>query len=234
MAVVGAVGLTGCGKPEPEAADPAVAVAPVVEQPMTPAAGTSHTPVPEPVELRAAAVAPTVASVPAPETAVLATPVKVPDLQTASVKRLGELATRALTNLGVATAATSPALSEQVNAVKTSMAANDAKAALASLGGVNQAVKGNAGAEGMAASVTQLVSAWALKQGFDVAKISGVLGALQKQDYAALATQASGVMAQGGVTGEQQDLLKGVLNAYGIDATKAAGAVGTVKGLFAK
>lgn len=159
--------------------------------------------------------------------------VKIPDFQTASGSQLSTLATQVLTSLGQM-AAKSPALVEKINAVKTALAGNQANAALSSLAGLSAAAKSVPGAEGLAGSATQLVSAWALKQGFDTAKISGVLGALQKQDFAALAAQGASVLGKGGLTSDQQGLVKGVLNAYGIDATKAAGAAGALKGLFGK
>ena len=159
--------------------------------------------------------------------------VKIPDFQTASVAQLSTLATQVLTSLGQ-TAAKSPAIADKVTALKAALAGNQASTALSSLAGLSAAAKSVPGAEGLAASATQLVSAWALKQGFDTAKISGVLGALQKQDFAALASQGASVLSKGGLTGDQQGLVKGVMNAYGIDTTKAAGAAGALKGLFGK
>jgi hypothetical protein len=159
--------------------------------------------------------------------------VTIPDFQTASVSQLSTIATQVLTSLGQ-TAAKSPAIADKVSALKTALAGNQASAALSSLAGLSAAAKGVPGAEGLAGSATQLVSAWALKQGFDLAKISGVLGALQKPDFAALASQGASVLSKGGLTGDQQGLVKGVMNAYGIDTTKAAGAASALKGLFGK
>ena len=168
------------------------------------------------------------------EPAVPAATVTVPDLQTTSVSQLSAVASQALTALEEMTSKSSPALTEKINAVKAALAGNQASAALSSLAGLNKAAKGTPGAEGMASKATQVVSAWALKQGFDLAKISGVLGALQKPDYAALATQATSVLSKGDLTHDQKGLLNGVLNAYGIDASKAAGAANAIKGLFGK
>lgn len=159
--------------------------------------------------------------------------VTIPDFQTASVAQLSTIATQVLTSLGQ-TVAKSPAIAEKVSALKTALVGNQASAALSSLAGLSAAAKSIPGAEGLANSATQLVSAWALKQGFDTAKISGVLGALQKQDFAALASQGASVLGKGGLTGDQQGLVKGVMNAYGIDTTKAAGAASALKGLFGK
>ncbi len=164
----------------------------------------------------------------------VAAPVTVPDLQTTSVSQLSAVASQALTALGEMTSKSSPALTEKINAVKAALAGNQASAALSSLAGLTKAAKGTPGAEGMAGKATQVVSAWALKQGFDLAKISGVLGALQKPDYAALASQGASVLSKGDLTHDQKGLLNGVLNAYGIDPTKAAGAANAIKGLFGK
>lgn len=212
-----AAGLAGCGKSEPAATPaPDAAAAAVVAPDNRPVASSEAVKAVQPM-LTAAAAA-----------------LKIPDFQTASVADLSSVALQALTSLGQTTGNASPTVKEKIDAVKTALAGNQAGEALSSLAGLTAAVKGIPGAEGLAGSVTQLVSAWSLKQGFDVAKISGVLGALQKQDYAALASQGASVLSKGGITGDQKALLNGVLNAYGIDATKAAGAAGALKGMFGK
>jgi hypothetical protein len=169
-----------------------------------------------------------VAAVPVSETAPT---LKLPDFKTASVADLAGIASQALSGLGqVATSA--PGLLEKVTAVKTALSAGQASQALTALAGLGAAAKNIPGAAALADTATQLVSAWALKQGFDAAKISGVLGALQKKDLSALTSKATSLLAKDGVTDDQQGLLKGVLNAYGIDASKAAGAAGALKGFF--
>jgi hypothetical protein len=75
------------------------------------------------------------------------------------------------------------------------------------------------------------VRGWALKQGFDPAKIGPSLSTLQQRDYAALASQAATLAGTGGLTEQQQRLLNGVLMNYGIDA-KFEEVLGKVKGLF--
>ncbi|MCC5021822.1 MAG: hypothetical protein J6386_03025 [Candidatus Synoicihabitans palmerolidicus] len=77
----------------------------------------------------------------------------------------------------------------------------------------------------------QMVSAWALKQGFDTAQIGPILGALQQGDYAGLASQAAMLAGAGGLTEQQKALVNGVLSAYGIDA-KADEVLNKVKGLL--
>ncbi len=167
------------------------------------------------------------------EPAAPAATVTLPDFQTASVAQLSSVASQALTALEQMSAK-SPARVEKIKAVKTALAGNQASTALSSLAGLGAAAKGTPGAEGLAGKATQVVSAWALKQGFDLPKISGVLGALQKPDYAALTSQATNLLSKGGLTGDQKGLLSGVLNAYGIDTSKAAGAASAIKGLFGK
>lgn len=222
-----AAALTGCGKSEPAANQPA-ASAPAAATPSLVPPDVAITPAP--LNKTEATPVPIAKTPAAPVT----TKVTIPDFQTVSVEKLSSVASQVLTNLGATAGATSPELAEKVNAVQAALVANQAVTALSSLTGLNEAVKGIPGGEALAGTATQLVSAWALKQGFDAAKISGVLGALQKKDYAALASQATGLLAKGGLTGEQKGILNGVLGAYGIDATKAAGAVDAVKGLFNK
>lgn len=160
-----------------------------------------------------------------------ATALQIPDFKTASVADLSALASQALSGLGSAANST-PALLEKVNAVKAALSAGQASQALTALSGLGAAAKKIPGASALADTATQVVSAWALKQGFDAAKISGVLGALQKKDLSALTSQATGLLSKGGLTGDQQGLLKGVLGAHGIDASKAAGAAGALKGFL--
>lgn len=174
--------------------------------------------------------APALAAVKKASDAVVAS-LQIPDFQTATVAELSEVASQALGSLGQA-AGSVPAITEKVNAIKTALASGQASQALSSLAGLSAAAKKIPGAANIAETATQVVSAWALKQGFDVEKISGVLGALQKKDYAALASQATSVLSKGGLTGDQKGLLNGVLNAYGIDTAKAAGAVSSLKGLL--
>jgi hypothetical protein len=212
LGVLCVAGLTGCGKSEPVAAAPAATEAP------------------KPAETSLAA--PALAAVKKASDAVVAS-LQIPDFQTATVEDLSEVASQALSKLGQVTSS-SPVVAEKVTAIKTALSAGKASEALSSLAGLSEAVKSIPGAANIAETATQVVSAWALKQGFDVAKISGVLGALQKKDYAALASQATSVLGKGGLTGDQKGLLNGVLNAYGIDATKAAGAVNSLKGLMGK
>jgi len=216
LGVVYAAGLAGCGKSEPAASAPAATPAPVASAATPPAS----------------VMAPALAAVKKASDAVVAS-LQIPDFQTATVADLSAVASQALSSLSqVASAA--PAVAEQVNAVKAALASGKASEALSSLAGLSAAAKNIPGAANIADTATQVVSAWALKQGFDVAKISGVLGALQKKDYAALAAQATSVLGKGGLTGDQKGLLNGVLGAYGIDASKAAGAVDSLKGLMGK
>ncbi|MBC8040165.1 MAG: hypothetical protein H7Y06_06460 [Opitutaceae bacterium] len=215
LGVVCVAGLAGCGKSEPAASAPAAPVAEALAAPKTP---------------ESSVMAPALAAVKRASEAVV-TSLQVPDFQTATVEDLSDVATQALSGLGQV-ASSAPTVVEKVNAIKTALASGQASQALSSLAGLSAAAKSIPGAANIAETATQVVSAWALKQGFDVAKISGVLGALQKKDYAALASQATSVLSKGGLTGDQKGLLNGVLGAYGIDATKAAGAVSSLKGLM--
>lgn len=206
-----AAGLAGCGQSEPAASKPS-SEAPAAKVEV----GVSM----EQVATKAEALAKSVG-----------VELKIPDFKTASVADISAVASQALSGLG-SVVESSPAALKQVQAVQSSLAAGDAKATLSSLSGLGDLVKNIPAASTLLEQSKQLVSAWALKQGFDPAKISGVLGALQTGDVGALAKQATALLGKGGLSGEQSDLLKGVLNTFGIDSSSAAGAVGAVKGLF--
>ena len=222
-----AAGMVGCGKSEPAPSAPVVPKAAQVDAAVV-APLPSDTPPPAPAPAPALTVASPKVT---PSAQGMLGALQIPNFQTASVADLSNVASQALSGLSKTTAS-SPAIADKVASVQLALAAGKAMDAVSSLTGLNAAAKGVPGAAGLADSATQLVSAWALKQGFDTAKISGVLGALQKKDYAGLASQGASVLSKGGLTGDQQGLLKGVLGAYGIDATKASGAVNAVKGLL--
>ena len=197
---------TACGK-APSDATPATA---------TPAGEVAATPPPDPT--------------PAPA----ATPAKieVPDLAAASTAKLAQTSAAALTQLtSLAGAADQPAMAADISALQTALAADDAPGALANLQQLAAYAKQVPGAEMLIESSKQMVSAWALKQGFDPAQITPVLRALQSRDYAALASQAAQLAGTGGLSAEQKTLLNGVLQTYGVDA-KVDQAINKLKGLF--
>ena len=78
-----------------------------------------------------------------------------------------------------------------------------------------------------------MVSAWALKQGFDAAIIAPVLGALQTGDLGQLAAQGVKLAGVAELSDQQVQILNGVLSNYGIDA-KAGEVLNSVKGLFGR
>ncbi len=220
--VILAAGFVGCSKSEPVATgEPAPAAKVEVGAMPTKAEVKMSEPVAKAVE-----VAQTVAKAAGYE-------LKIPDFKTASVADLSGVAIQSLSGLQDVAKA-SPAAVEQIGSVKSSLSAGDAMGALKSLSGLGDAVKSIPGATALLDTSKQLVSAWALKQGFDVSKISGVLGALQSGDVGQIAAQALPLLQKGQVSGEQSDLLQGVLNTFGIDSGSAAGAVNAVKGLFGK
>lgn len=220
------LGLVGCSKSEPVATTPP-ASAPVPAPAAAPAVSA------ETIAAAKESASATAASAMAAARESLAN-IKLPDFKTASTQQLSALATQALTQWSQAVEKPSPAMTTEVESVKTALAQEKPATALASLTKLDDYAKSIPGGEALLQSSKQLVSAWALKQGFDVTKISGVLGALQKGDYAALASQAATLLAKGGVSTEQKGILDGVLGTFGIDATQASGAVNAVKGLFGK
>lgn len=207
--------LTGCGKADaPKAASTAVASAPAAAKPMH--SETEAKPVPVPAS----------ATTPA-----MAAPVSLPDLKSASSAQLVATSGQALTNLAALAGPAQPEVTQQVRAVQSSLTANDAVGALAQLKQLAASAQAIPGAPIVIETTKQLVSAWALKQGFDPAKIAPVLGALQTGDYAGLASQAAVLLGHGGLTAEQKTLINSVLSTYGIDA-KADALMGKVKGLL--
>lgn len=139
---------------------------------------------------------------------------KLPDLSATSGADLASMSTKSLTNLAEA----HPEVAKEADAVKESISANKATDALSRLSPLAESAKSIPGAPVVIEGVKKMVSAWALKQGFDTAMIAPVLGALQSGDYAALATQGATLLGSGGVTDQQKGLLNGVMGAFGIEA----------------
>jgi hypothetical protein len=230
-----AAGLTACSKTEqtpaaapvqaPSAAAPAAA--PKVEPVPAPVAAA-------PVEVQKAAVEVVKPAAEAAASAFNFANFKLPDFQAASVGQLAGTASQLLTGLGELTGKSSPASLMQVDAVKSALSAGKALEALSKLQQLGETVKAIPGAEGLLMAGKQVVSAWALKQGFDPAKISGVLGSLQKSDWVGLASQAATLLGKGGVSGEQKSLLDGVLGNFGVSGGAASAATGALKGLLGK
>lgn len=212
--IIAVVSLAGCGKSEPAA-------------PVSPAESAPAAKVEVGVSMdQTLKVAESVAKAVGVE-------LKIPNFKTASVAELSTVAIQSLSGLQDA-AKSSPAVVQEIGVAKSALSAGDALGALKSLSSLNDAVKRIPGASGLLDTSKQLVSAWALKQGFDTSKISGVLGALQSGDLGQIAAQSLPLLSKGGISSEQSGLLKGVLNTFGIDSGAAAGAAGAVKGLFGK
>lgn len=250
LALASLLALAACSKSEPSTPSAPASTAPAAApaQTATTPSPTTAAPATTPASTQTAPAATTpaatvstaketlAATAAATKAAAIAslTNLKLPDLQTASTAQLSTLASQTLTQWTQTLEAPAPAVATEVEATKTALANSQPTAALSSLAKLGDYAKSIPGAEALLESSKQLVSAWALKQGFDSAKISGALGALQKGDYAALATQAAALFAGSGVSTEQQGILDGVLGAFGLDATQASGAINAVKGLFGK
>ncbi len=243
--VVVAAGLTACSKPEQAAAPVAVPVAaPAAAEPAPalevaeamPAPAPAITPAPVVVEIKQPVVEiAKPAGVPAPKAEPFSLAnFKLPDFQSASTLQLASTATQVLTGLGELAGPSSPSAMTQIEAVKTSLSAGKALEAISALSKLGDTVKAIPGAEGLLTVGKQVVSAWALKQGFDPAKISGSLGALQKGDWVGLAAQVATLVGKGGVTGEQKGLLDGVLGLFGQNSGAASAATSALKGLLGK
>jgi hypothetical protein len=218
LALLCLLGLSACSKPEsaapaaePAVSEPAAAPAPALPETVVTAATNTL-----------AAARESLANL------------KLPDFKTTTGAALATLASQTLTQWAQTVEAPPSALTTEVEAVKTALAAEKPVAALASLTKLGDYAKSLPGGEALLMSSKQLVGAWALKQGFDPARISGALGALQSGDYASLAAQAAMLFSQGGVTAEQKSLIDGVLGTFGLDPTQAGAAINAVKGLFGK
>jgi hypothetical protein len=237
--VVVIAGLTACSKPEqtpvsvPAPTPPPVATSKTEPAP-TPVVVATPTPAPTEAPKVAAEAVKATEAPPAAASVFNLAKFKMPDFQSASVEQLASTATQVLTGLGEFGGKTSPTILSQVEAVKTSLSAGKALDALSKLKQLGETVKAIPGAEALLTVSKQVVSAWALKQGFDPAKISGALGSLQKGDWVGLAGQAASLLGKGGVSGEQKSLLDGVLGNFGLSAGTASSAAGALKGLLGK
>ncbi|WP_221032657.1 hypothetical protein [Actomonas aquatica] len=196
------VALAGCGKTDTTATEPT-------------AASTAAVPVAEETE---AAVA-------------QATEVKVPDLAEAAPAQLARVSDAALAQIAALAEEQRPELAVNVAALQAALADDDAVGALGKLKQLSDYAQQVPGADVLIESTKQMVSAWALKQGFDTAQITPVLQALQTRDYASLASQAAVLAGRGGLSAEQKALVNGVLEAYGVDA-KVDQAIDKLKNMF--
>jgi hypothetical protein len=234
--VVVVAGFSACSEPEktpvvtpvPAAATPAPAAEPKTEP--TPAAAVP----PAPAEVQKAVAEGVKPAAEPVASAFNFANFKMPDFQSASTGQLASTASQLLTGLGELTGKSSPSSLTQVDAVKSALSAGKALEALAKLQQLGETVKAIPGAEALLLSGKQVVSAWALKQGFEPAKISGALGSLQKGDWVGLAAQGAALLGKGGVSGEQKSLLDGVLGNFGVSSGTTSAAAGALKGLLGK
>lgn len=160
--------------------------------------------------------------------------IQVPNLKESSVGDLWKIALQALGGLGSLAEQASPKTGRLINSTKQAIQSNDTLGALKSLSSIAEAVKGIPGVVGILGTSQQLVSAWALKQGFSPTIISGVMSALQTRDVADLGVEVTQLLSNGRLNPEQTTLLKGVLTPFGINNANAGSAMGKVKGLFGR
>lgn len=208
--------LAGCSKSEPAttAATPAVPAA-------TPAAPA---PAALAAELPAAAAA-------MQQAVKKMSAVQVPNLIEISPDKLAQVSAEALSQLGAMASSSDVSLDSQLDALKASLTKENALAALSQLKTLTDAARQIPGTDAAIASTQQMVTGWALKQGFDPATINPMLGALQAADLGRLAAHASTLIGTGDLTNQQVELINGVLASYGIDA-KASEVINSVKGLL--
>jgi hypothetical protein len=157
--------------------------------------------------------------------------ISIPNLSQTSADQLAKLGAQSLSNLSFLGGGNSTGIADQISSLKSSLDGNQAVDALAKLKQLSDAAQSIPGAPIVLEGTKQLVSAWALKQGFDTSTVTPVLSALQHKDYASLASQAAVLVGTGGLTPQQQQIVNGVLTNYGIDA-KVDQALDAVKGLF--
>lgn len=161
------------------------------------------------------------------------TALKVPDLVEISPDKLAAVTSDSLTQLGKMAAASDVDLTSQLDGLKAALTKENALAALDHLPAIISAAQQIPGADAAIASTQQMVTGWALKQGFDPATINPLLSSLQKADFGQLAAQASTLLGTGDLSDQQVQLINGVLASYGVDA-KATEVINSVKGLFSK
>ena len=211
MFLAALVGLMGCSKSEPAAQAPAA----------EPQAVTESSP------MKAMPTTTKEAKMMVKDMA----PIQVPNLIEISPDKLANISADALTQLGAMAASSDVSLNTQLDALKSALNKENAMAALEQLPAIISAAKQIPGADAAIASTQQMVTGWALKQGFDPATINPMLGSLQAADFGRLAAQASSLIGTGDLTDQQVELINGVLASYGIDA-KATEVINSVKGLF--
>ena len=158
--------------------------------------------------------------------------IQMPDLAAVSSDKLGELSLGALSNFA-ASGAKTPGMMSQLTGLKSSLSSGDAIDALNQLKGWTAAAQQIPGATAGIQSTKVMVSAWALKQGFDAGMIAPILGALQTGDFGQLAAQGVKLAGVAELSDQQVQIRNGVLSNYGIDA-KVGEALNSVKGLFGR
>lgn len=117
--------------------------------------------------------------------------IKMPDLAGISADQLGQLSIAALTNLAGMADAESPGMMSQLSGLKSSLSSKDPIEALGQLKEWAVMAQQIPGAAAGIEATKGMVSAWALKQGFDPSLINPVLSALQAGDLGRLAAQAA-------------------------------------------
>jgi hypothetical protein len=202
--ILGMLWLAGCSKSEPAA----TATASAVDDPVPPAT--------TPMEKAAGQ---------------MLNAFQVPNLMEVSPDKLAAVSSDALSQLGQMAASSNVDMSGQLDALKAALTKENAMAALDQLPAIISAAQQIPGADAAIASTQQMITGWALKQGFDPATINPMLASLQAADFGRLAAQASTLMGTGDLTDQQINLINGVLANYGVDA-QATEVINSVKGLF--
>jgi hypothetical protein len=157
--------------------------------------------------------------------------ISIPNFSQTSADQLAQLGAQSLSNLALLDGVKSTGVSDQISSLQSSLNSDQAVDALTKLKQLSASAQSIPGAPLVIETTKQLVSAWALKQGFDTSTIAPVLAALQQKDYAALASRAAVLAAKGGLSAEQKQVVNGVLSNYGIEANVDQ-ALDAVKGLF--
>lgn len=158
--------------------------------------------------------------------------IQMPDLAEISSDKLGQLSLGALSSFASEGTKT-PGMMSQLTGLKSSLNSGDVIDTLNQLKGWADAAQQIPGATAGIQSTKAMVSAWALKQGFDAGMIAPVLGALQTGDLGQLAAQGVKLAGVAELSDQQVQILNGVLSNYGIDA-KAGEVLNSVKGLFGR
>lgn len=158
---------------------------------------------------------------------------KLPDLRAAATTELAAVGTRALNDLTKLATESAPAAVGQVEVVKAALEGGRVLDTLSGMASLSKMFESVPGASSLTQLARQSLGAWAVKLGFEEGQATALLAALQKGDASGLIAPMRSLIS-GGVSPEQQALLGGVLQNFGLDPALVAGATGGLQRLMGR